>query len=182
MKPSVIRRAAAALSGACLVVVLIAPPQAEACSCVGVKMGEAFRKSDAAIIGKLRDVRRIDGAASMRGGEGPVGSGKRDFIYRVRRVYKGGRRIEVGTRLAVRSSSSGTSCGLPRRRVRIGLFLDRKRRHWTSNLCSTVTAESMRRAGEGRAAGLGRTAPCLRQRPFHIPSPNSSAAWRLVVG
>ncbi len=174
MKPSVIRRAAAALSGACLVVVLIGAPQAEACSCVGVKMGEAFRNSDAAIIGKLRNVRRIDGAASMRGGDGPVGSGKRDFIYRVRRVYKGERRIEVGKRLAVRSSSSEASCGLPRGRARIGLFLDRNRRHWTSNLCSTVTAESMRRAREGRAEGLGRTASCLSGRgPFAslLPSP-----------
>jgi hypothetical protein len=174
MKPSVIRRVAAALSGACLVVVLIGAPQAEACSCMGVKMGEAFRKSDAAIIGQLRDVRRIDGAASIRGGEGPVGSGQRNFIYRVRRVYKGERRIQVGQRLAVRSSSSEASCGLPRRHARIGLFLDRNRRHWTSNLCSTVTAESMRRAEEGRAAGLGRTAPCLSgSGPFAslLPSP-----------
>jgi hypothetical protein len=146
VSPSTITRAAAALTGACLAAALIAAPDAEACSCAPVKMRQAFRQSDAAIIGKLRDVRQVE-----------AGFGQRNFIYRVRRVDKGERRIDVGTRIAVRSRGSEASCGLPRHPRRIGLFLERRNGRWTSNLCSTVSARKMRRAGEGRGAvGLRR--------------------------
>jgi hypothetical protein len=150
-------RTAAALAGACLVTVLIAAPDAQACSCAPVKMRAAFRQSDAAIIGKLRDVRPIEDAASKRAGGNPVASGQRNFIYRIRRVYKGEWRIEVGSRVAVRSSRYGASCGLPRHPRRIGLFLERRRGRWTSNLCWVVPAQRMRKAGEGRGSvGLPR--------------------------
>jgi hypothetical protein len=157
VSPTTSTRAAAALAGACLAgACLAAAPDAEACSCAPVKMREALRKSDAAIIGKLRDVRPIESGGPERRGEGPVGFGQRNFIYRVRRVYKGERRIEVGTRIAVRSWGSEVSCGLPRRPRRIGLFLERTQRgRWTSSLCSTVTAKRMRRAGERREAVVG---------------------------
>jgi hypothetical protein len=151
-----ITRVAAALTGACLVAALIAAPDADACSCASVKIRQAFRQNDAAIIGKLRDVRPIGGAASERAGNDAVAPGQRNFIYRIRRVYKGERRIEVGTRIAVRSWGSEVSCGLPRRPRRIGLFLERTQRgRWTSSLCSTVTAKRMRRAGERREAVVG---------------------------
>jgi hypothetical protein len=145
-----ITRAAAALTGACLAAALIAAPDADACSCASVKIRQAFRQNDAAIIGKLRDVRPIGGAASERAGNDAVAPGQRNFIYRIRRVYKGERRIEVGSRLAVRSWSSGALCGLPRRPRRIGLFLERWRGRWTSTLCSAIPAQRMRRAGERR--------------------------------
>jgi hypothetical protein len=66
-----ITRAAAALTGACLAAALIAAPDADACSCASVKIRQAFRQNDAAIIGKLRDVRPIESAGPERRGEGP---------------------------------------------------------------------------------------------------------------
>jgi hypothetical protein len=175
-------RVAAALTGACLVAALIAAPDADACSCASVKIRQALRQNDAAVIGKLRDVRPIGGAASERAGNDAVAPGQRNFIYRIRRVYKGERRIEVGTRIAVRSWGSEASCGLPRRPTRIGVFLNRKRRHWTSNLCWTVPAQRMRRAGERRGGGAGGG---LNSRPARGAPTNAPAVlpgcWRFLL-
>ena len=87
---------------------------------------EAMRQADAAIVGKLVKVV-------------PRNRARADYRYRVRRVYRGGRTIERGDVISVRSARSAAACGLPRRQDGpVGLFLLLDGRRWTAGVCSMV--------------------------------------------
>jgi hypothetical protein len=120
------------------VVSALAAEQAAACSCAQQSPRELFKRSDAAIIGRLVDVVPRDQYESA-------------YRYLVKRVYKGKRRIERGQMLSVRSASDGAACGLPDQEGRrYGLFLFRHDDRWTSNLCVVIGPRRMRRAAERR--------------------------------
>jgi hypothetical protein len=118
---------------------LLAAETALACSCAPVSAKEQFRQSDAAVVARLVDVV-------------PRSEQSSDFVYRVKRAFKGERRLERGDRLTIRSSNSGASCGLPREKRRYGLFLERINGEYTSSLCSVVSPRKMRRAARGSSA------------------------------
>lgn len=118
---------------------------ADACSCAPTPPGKALRESDAAVVGRLVEVV-------------PRGQLQADYRYEVRRVYRGGKAIEVGSTLVVRSARSAAACGLPRRADRrYGLFLDRVGGRWRAGLCSILTPRRLWLAARGRplAAGQG---------------------------
>jgi hypothetical protein len=134
-----------------LLVCLVGAEQALACSCAPISAKRQFRQSDAAVIARLVDrIPRTDGGGEV------VGPGSSDFVYRVKRVFKGKRRLDRGDKLTIRSSNDGASCGLPKRERRYGLFLERVKRRYTASLCSVVSPRKMRRAArraETEAAG-----------------------------
>jgi hypothetical protein len=114
-------------------VLLSAPDAAHACSCDAMPAREKLRQSDAAVIAKLRKVVPITESTSK-------------FVYRARKVFKGKRRFDRGDRLRIESSNFGASCGLPQRKRRYGLFLNRFRGRWSASLCTVTSARAMRRA------------------------------------
>lgn len=117
--------------------------QALACSCVPLDPRERLESSDGAVIGRLVDV-----VARPR-------SATAGYVYRVKQVYRGKRRLEPGQLLRVRSARDSAGCGLPTQRRRYRLFLERGRGPWTSNLCSITSPREMRRAARGEAAAAG---------------------------
>jgi hypothetical protein len=120
--------------------------RATACSCLPLELDrQTFRESDGAVIGTLVE-------------REPIGR-RTNYVYVVRRVFRGRRLIEPGEAVAVRSWSGGAACGLETPiGGREGLFLERRRGVWTGNLCDTAGPREMRRAAE--RLGLGKTAAC----------------------
>ena len=145
-----LRRTAFALSLAVASVAgLVGAAAANACSCAAIAPETRFQLSDAAVIARLVEV---------------VPRGEQVVVlrYRVREVFKGRRRIEVGRLLSLRSARSSAACGLPQGEGRrYGLFLSREDRHWSATLCDVTTPRGMR---EAAAAGqAGRASPaCSR--------------------
>jgi hypothetical protein len=121
------------------VLTLALAAEASACSCAPPSPRESFRESEAAIVARLVEVV-------------PRPHYQADYVYRVRRVHKGGRGIEAGELLSVRSGRNGASCGMPRGERPYGIFLERFRSRWASSLCWTVSPRKMRRAARGDAA------------------------------
>jgi hypothetical protein len=69
----------------------------------------------------------------------PVGQLRADYRYEVQRVYRGGRMIERGQMLSVRSARRAAGCALPRRMGhRYGLFLVRDGNRWWSGMCGVI--------------------------------------------
>jgi hypothetical protein len=100
---------------------------AHACSCAPPGPVEALQRSDAAIVGRLIEVV-------------PRNDLWADYRYRVRRVYRGARKVERGEVISVQSNRSAAACGLPRRQDRpIGIFLLRDGDRWRSGICSTIS-------------------------------------------
>jgi hypothetical protein len=120
----------------------------QACSCATPDDG-TVRRADAAVIGTLVEVT-------------PLGeSSKADFAYRIKRVFKGSRRIAAGEVISVRSWRGEAGCGLPENMDRrYGLFLDRDAQRWTSNLCLTVGPDEMRRLTSDRGSGRFTPSAC----------------------
>ena len=139
--------AALALATVTAVTALAGAERAGACSCIPLELDrQAFRDSDAAIIGKLV-------------AKHPVGDFQADYRFRVERVFRGRHRLPVGRVFSVRSSSEGASCGYETGiGHRTGLLLDRRRGEWTGNLCATAPPRVMRRAAERE--GFSRTLEC----------------------
>jgi hypothetical protein len=99
-----------------------------------MKPGEALKRSDAAIVGKLVKVL-------------PRGDLKADFRYRVRSVYKGGRAIDLGRVISVRASTQSAACGLPREAGReYGLLLRQGEGRWWGGLCGLIDPRQLRSA------------------------------------
>ena len=119
---------------------------AQACSCLAIAPETRFEQSDGAVIGRLVEVvPRSEQVATFR--------------YRVREVFKGGRRIEEGQLLSLRSSTSSAACGLPKREGRrFGVFLRRENRHWSATLCDVTTPQGMR-AAAAAAGQASRASP-----------------------
>ncbi|MDQ4048770.1 MAG: hypothetical protein M3131_05215 [Actinomycetota bacterium] len=106
---------------------------------------EQMRLADAAVVGRLLDVRLRRGLAHSR--------------YRIGAVYKGGRRLRRGQIVTVRSAGSPAACGLPQEvGRRHGLLLYRRRGHprWHSGLCSLMSASDMRLGLSAKGARAGR--------------------------
>ena len=123
---------------------LLPAASASACSCAPLTRA-SYEAADAAVIARLVEVVPV-GSQASRAGE-PVGIGEGRFKYRVRRVFKGPDSLHRGKRFTIRSSMSGASCGLPQRRKRYGLLLerDRRRHRWTASSCSVTSPSEMRR-------------------------------------
>ena len=141
------RALAAALAAAALAT--LGADSALACSCAPPDPEGMLEASDGAIIGRLVAVRVVDPPE-----EGElIGSGDpTDYVYRIRRAFKGAG-LRGGERVRVRSVRSGVTCGLPRGRGRLfGLFLERRDGRWRSNLCMTVRPRQLRRAAAGDAS------------------------------
>ena len=127
--------------------VVVPSGSASACSCVPLSP-EAVRAADGAAIAKLLRV-------------APQGDGRDAvFTYRIERVFEGRHRLDRD-RIRVHGGLDSAACGLPLRKRRYGLVLDRADRRWTASLCSVTTPQGLRAlaAAEDR---LGR--PCRRLR------------------
>jgi hypothetical protein len=149
------RRIAAA--GAALVISLAAAEAAQACSCVPPDPRAQLKRADGAFVGRLVAVRVVDPPEE---GEPISSADPTDYIYRVGRVYNGGPGLRRGRRVRVRSVRDEATCGLPRTRGRLyGLFVTRRNRRWTSNLCSVVSPAEMRRAAASGSRTQGAGSP-----------------------
>jgi hypothetical protein len=137
--------ARAAIAIVALVVLLSVAQPATACSRFAPEnpeeqLREDLRRADAAIVGRLIEVR-------------PVQSRRRyeiraDFRYRVERVYKG-RRLGRGRTVTVRSVRDEAACGLPNDiGRRYGLLLHRRRGRpaWKASLFDAVSPRELRAA------------------------------------
>jgi Tissue inhibitor of metalloproteinase len=99
---------------------------AQACSCAPLSPRESLRQSDAAIVGRLVEVR-------------PRGRLHAEYRYEVQRVYRGPSTIEPGQMLGVQSARRAAACALPRRLGhRYGLFLARADGRWFSGICGVI--------------------------------------------
>ncbi len=100
-----------------------------------------YRRADAAIVGRLLEVRPV--------GSPGAENGPADFRYRVERVYKGGPWLRRGRVVTVRAERSEAACGLPSRiGRRYGLLPHRRRGRppWRANLFDTMSPRELRRA------------------------------------
>jgi hypothetical protein len=105
---------------------LVFTGSAQACSCAPLPSGEAMRRADAAISGRLLEVVPRSRLQAV-------------YRYRVRRVYKNGRGIRRGQIVSVRGARSSAACGLPRQTGRrYGLLLSWQRGGWSSGLCALL--------------------------------------------
>jgi hypothetical protein len=113
-----------------------------------MRPAEYLQSADAAVVGRLVDVI-------------PRGQLRADYLYRVKRVYRGDG-LKRGGLLTVRSGRGGAGCALPRRKKRTyGLFLARDGLRWTSGICAVINprrlwAVSRRQGGSdsGTASGI----------------------------
>jgi hypothetical protein len=118
---------------------------AQACSCAPTAPSESMAQSDAAIVGRLLQVR-------------PHGPAQARYRYRVVRVYRGREAIERGAVLTVSSPRGAAACALPRRSGRnYGLFLIGEAGRWASGLCGVVSPRRLEAAA--RPASPRRPAP-----------------------
>lgn len=130
-----------------LTAVLAGAEAAHACSCAFMPAERLLARSDGAIVARHLDVRAVEGASPD----------EVYFIYRVGRVYKRGPGLRRGNRIAVRTASDDSQCGLIPTIGRLtGLFLARADGRWASGLCGQISPRRMRRAGEARPAGAAR--------------------------
>jgi hypothetical protein len=130
-----VRRLSTALLSVALVGMALAG-SAEACSCAPQSPAESLQAADAALVGRLVEVR-------------PHGRFQADYRYEVGRVYRGPN-IEQGQMLTVRSGRRAAACALPRRLGhRYGLFLTRARGHWFGGICGVIEPRRLRHAAQG---------------------------------
>ena len=147
-------RAPSALAGAgiallALLVLLGVARPAAACSGAlpeGTTVGELnrndYRRADAAIVGRLIEVRPV--------GSPDAETGPADFRYRVEGVYKGGRRLRRGRVVTVRGlNAPQAACELPAETgQRYGLLLHRRRTRppWRAGLFDVMSPRELREA------------------------------------
>jgi hypothetical protein len=119
---------------------LVFAGSARACSCARSAPGEAMRRADAAIVGRLVEVI-------------PRSRFRADYRYRVRRVYKAGPGIRRGRTISVRSARQSAACGLPGQTGRrYGLLLAWGEGRWTSGLCGVLKPGELDSAAYRRAS------------------------------
>jgi hypothetical protein len=120
---------------------LAIPSLAEACSCAGPRnykdvepyYAEAIGRSDAAIVGVVKDVRLVDDSPDDAQGGGDE---QHVFTFRVRNNYKGPGLAPRGGTIEIWTSAYGASCGLELEvGERTGLLIDKRRGKLTSLLC-----------------------------------------------
>ncbi len=108
---------------------------------------EDLRRADAAIVGRLIEVRPV--------GSQTANNPRADFRYRIERVYKGKRRLRRGRVVTVRSRSDEGLCGLPaqtRKRYGLLLHLRKGRPPWRADLFDVVSPRALRAAVRGSPA------------------------------
>jgi hypothetical protein len=116
---------------------------AQACSCIERTPRQALREADAAVVARLVKVQPANGYSAQ-------------YHYLVRRAYKGGKRIQAGKTVSVRSGVDGASCGFPVDEDRwYGLFLYRSGNRWTGGLCGIVAPRQLSAAASSLRAGDG---------------------------
>lgn len=127
---------------------------AQACSCIERAPRQALREADAAVVARLVKVVPTNGYSAQ-------------YHYLVRRAYKGGKAVQAGETVSVRSGLNGASCGFPTDRERwYGLFLYRSENRWTGGLCGIVAprqlsaAAAALRKGDGLATAAGSGGDC----------------------
>jgi hypothetical protein len=115
--------------------VVTAPPEAGACSCIGTDPEERLKQVDAAVIGTV---------VSDDGRRGRI---------RVEHDFK----VDLGEEIVVPTSGDESACGLDLEAgSRIGLFLQRDERgRWTSSFCDTVDPDDLPGAAERLPPPLG---------------------------
>lgn len=119
---------------------LVLAGSASACSCARQTPRQSLADSDAAVTGRLLSI-------------APRGAGQAAYRYRVLRVYRGRKRIEVGSVLTVLSPRGSAACGLPERTGHsFGLFLLGDGRRWASGLCGVISPRRLWSAA-GRPGG-----------------------------
>lgn len=130
--------------GLAVALLVVIPASAWACSCVGGSTEQRLSQSRHAVIAKLVDVRIVE--------SNELGPGSGVFVYKLKRVLKGGEHLRSKRRIRIRSTMDGASCGLPRRHPkRYGLFLYREHSgRLSANLCSVVSPRALRRAAQGK--------------------------------
>jgi hypothetical protein len=125
-----------------LTLLAIGTEQAAACSCVRLSPYQLYKRSDAAFVGRLTSVQRLDRRREI-------------FRYKVDRSYK----QRLGRIVRVLGFVNNT-CAPPRtvgRRYAMFLYRTRgglrrtKRGRWTSSVCLLTTATDLRRAARIRA-------------------------------
>lgn len=123
-------------------VVLVAPAEASACSCIQWGKPKA-------------ELARANGAfVGVYLGRRPLNSTAAQYLYkfRVERRLKG----TLGKTVEVLSPRDGASCGLEVvRGQRVGLLLRRVKGRWESNLCSQRSASFFRGIPSRRLASAG---------------------------
>ena len=127
---------------------------AQACSCIERTPRQALREADAAIVARLVKVVPANGYSAQ-------------YHYLVRRAYKGGKGVQAGETVSVRSGVNGASCGFPVDKEHwYGLFLYRSEKRWTGGLCGIVAprqlsaAASVLRNGDDLATAAGSGSNC----------------------
>ena len=126
---------------------------AQACSCAPTAPAEALARADAAIVGELLGVQ-------------PRSPSQAAYRYRVLRVYRGRKRIEIGSVLTVLSPRGSASCGLPTRLSKhYGLFLLGADGRWASGLCGVISPRRLwsaaRQPQDGEAASSAASDGCI---------------------
>jgi hypothetical protein len=115
-----------------------------ACSCAPQAPAESLQEADAAVVARL--------VAAL-----PHGPSQALYRYEVRRVYKGGEKLEAGRMLDVHSSRRSAACALPRRIGRTyGLFLVTRHSRWFGSICRVVSPKRMRRVAQSQTADSAR--------------------------
>lgn len=126
---------------------LVLATGAQACSCHELTPRAALRQADAAIAARLVRVEPVDRYGS-------------DYLYRVRRIYKGAHGLQAGGTVSVRSGVNGASCGLPDDKDRwYGLFLSRSGNRWRGGLCGLAAPREIAAAAAEARRGDDLTAP-----------------------
>ena len=129
-------------------VVLVAPAEASACSCIpwGNPRAELAR-ANGAFVGVYLGRRPLRPVGTMPSSIDPF-----LYTFRVERRLKG----TFGKTIEVRSPRDGASCGLEVvRGQRVGLLLRKVKGGWESNLCSQRTARFFRGIPTRRLASGG---------------------------
>jgi hypothetical protein len=126
--------------------VLVPASAASACSCAQTSENVRYRQSTAAFIGRLVEVREVEGEY-----------GAAIFRYRVGVSYK--RRLREFVK--VRGNTMSPTCGLPTEEgQRYALYLYREDGRWRSNLCLVTTPRKLRRAAATAGDATGSGAGC----------------------
>jgi len=124
---------------------LVGPGSALACSCAPSSPAELLAESDAAIAARLLAVK-------------PHGPTRAEYRYEALRVYRGRGEIEAGSTVKVMSPRGSAACALPDGIGHsFGLFLLGDGRRWAGGLCGVVSPRRLwaaaRKPGGGQAAG-----------------------------
>ena len=127
---------------------LVSPGSALACSCAPSSPSGSLAAADAAVTGRLLAVESH-------------GATRAEYRYQVLRVYRGREEIERGSILSVMSPRGPAACALPDRIAhRYGLFLIGSGGSWAGGLCGVVSPRRLWAAAQKPGSGHAARASC----------------------